>query len=193
MKILGIMGSPRVNGNTDTILTFLLDAAREAKAQTEKLVLEDLSFSACSAKEYDNISENGYPLVKDDIYLIIERMLWADSIILASPIFFGSLSAQVKMMIDRFQFVWLAKSKKSVDLFKDKRRGAFLCCEATERVDFFENASSIVRHFFATCNVDYTAEVFCDGVEAKDDVKKRSDLLEESSRIGRSLASDGKH
>ncbi len=117
-------------------------------------------------------------------------MLWADAIIIASPIFFGSLSAQVKMMIDRFQFVWLAKNTTSADLFKDRRIGAFLCCEATERVDFFENASSIIRHFFATCNIDYKAEVLCEKVEAKDDVKKRADLLEKSGRIGRSLASE---
>ncbi len=58
MKILGIMGSPRKEGNTDTILTTALDAASKENAQTEKLVLEDLSFSACSAREYDNIAED---------------------------------------------------------------------------------------------------------------------------------------
>ena len=112
----------------------------------------------------------------------------ADALVLASPIFFGSLSAQVKTMIDRFQCVWLAREKLKKEIFSKSIRGAFICVEATERKDFFDNAKSIVRHFFATANVEYGRELLCGGVDDRGKVLERPECLEAAYRIGRDIA-----
>jgi multimeric flavodoxin WrbA len=189
MKVLAIIGSPRKGGNTDTLLDKALEGANANGAETEKIVLNDLKFSPCQETEYDNVNDEGLSVIDDDIQLVFRKLAGSDALILASPIFFGSLSAQTKMMIDRFQCVWLAKNMLHKDVFPKKQKGAFISVEASDREDFFENARSIVRHFFATTNVHYEEELFCPGMEKKGDALKRPDLLEKAFELGKRIAS----
>lgn len=192
MKVLGIMGSPRKKGNTNALLDAALETAVELGAQVEKIILEELVIAPCSEAEYEHVLENGYPVVKDDIYFVIDKMRWADAIILASPVFFGSLSAQVKTMVDRFQCVWISRREGWADLFSEKKEGAFICCEATDRQDFLENASSIVKHFFATCNIEYSEELLCKGLESAQDAEQNKEILLASKKLARAVLSDKK-
>ncbi|MDP8299113.1 MAG: flavodoxin family protein, partial [Candidatus Tantalella remota] len=109
MKVLGISGSPRRGGNTDLVLDKALKGATSSGADTEKIVLEDLDISPCAIEEYEKVNDEGFSVVDDDIHIIFRNIQEADAVILASPVFFGSISAQMKIMIDRFQCVWLAK------------------------------------------------------------------------------------
>jgi len=188
MKILGICGSPRKNGNTDILLEKALEGARAAGAETEKLFLEDMDIAPCSERECDNVGDDGFSVVDDDIRVVFTRMREADAVIVASPIFFGSLSAQTKMMIDRFQCVWLARNRLGKDLFPEKKKGAFICVQASSRQDFFDNAVSIIRHFFATVRLEYAAEILCMAVDAKGIVFARQDTLDSALELGKKLA-----
>jgi multimeric flavodoxin WrbA len=94
-------------GNTDILLDKVLEGARNRGANTEKVILNTLKFSPC--QECEKVREDGTCRIKDDMQPLYEKIKKADALILASPIFFGSLSAQTKMMIDRFQCLWLAK------------------------------------------------------------------------------------
>ncbi len=187
MKVLGICGSPRKGGNTDILLEKALEGARESGAETEKIVLNDLDISPCQEEEYENVNDEGFSVVDDDIHLIYRKINGSDVLILASPIFFGSLSAQTKTMIDRFQCVWLAKFMRNRELFPGKREGAFICVEASHREDFFRNARSIVRHFFATANVRYKEEAFCPGLDKKGAALEHPEYLEKARELGRRL------
>ena len=190
MRILAICGSPRKGGNTDTLIDKALEGAEGSGADTEKIYLEDLDIAPCSAEEYDSVNDEGFSVVNDDIHIIFSKIREADGLILGSPIFFGSLSAQVKTMIDRFQCVWLSKVLLKKELYTIKKPGAFICAEATQREDFFENARSIVRHFFATISIDYKEELFCPGVDSKDSVLKKPECLEKAYELGKKLAVD---
>jgi multimeric flavodoxin WrbA len=188
VKVLGISGSPRKGGNTDMVLEKALEGARAAGADTEKIVLEDLDISPCRVEEYEKVNEQGFSVVDDDIHIIFRKIQEADAVILASPVFFGSISAQMKIMIDRFQCVWLAKYMLKKDLFPDKIPGAFLCVAATSREDFFENSRSIVRHFCATANIEYKDEIFFPGVDKKATVTEHPEFMEKAYKLGERLA-----
>lgn len=190
MKVLGILGSPRKGGNTDILLEKTLEGARGVGAETEKLVLNDLDIAPCQEKEYDTVNEEGLSVVDDGIQSVFRKIKESDVLILASPIFFGSLSAQTKTMIDRFQCVWLAKNILNKDIFEKKLKGGFICVEASERKDFFENARSIVRHFFATVNIQYRGEVFCPGLDEKGKVLEHPGFLSAAFGLGQELAKD---
>ena len=97
MKVLGINGSPRIGGNTDILLDRVLEGAKSKGAKTEKIILNKLKFSPC--QECENLPDDGSCIVEDDMKAIYEKIKDIDSLILASPIFFGSLSAQTKMMM----------------------------------------------------------------------------------------------
>ena len=126
MKVLGINGSPRIGGNTDILLDKVLEGAESRGAQTEKVILNRLKFSPC--QECENMRDDGTCLVEDDMQPLYKKIGEADAIVLASPIFFGSLSAQTKMMVDRFQCLWRAKYiLKKIAPEKKKSRCFYFC------------------------------------------------------------------
>lgn len=186
MIVLGINGSPRRGGNTDILLRRLLEGAEAGGADTDIIVLNDLKFVPC--QECARVRDDGTCKVQDDMQTVYEKVTAADAVVLASPIFFGSLSAQTKMMIDRYQCLWRARFMLETVSAGKKRPGAFLCVEASERRDFFENARSIVRHFFATIDVACTEELLCTGVDEKGKMQQRGDYLQEAFEMGQRLA-----
>ncbi len=185
--VLAINGSPRRCGNTDILIDRFLEGAGAAGAKTEKIILNELIFSPC--RECENMPDDGLCLIQDDMQSIYAKVKKADVLVLGSPIFFGSLSAQMKMMIDRFQCVWRAKYmlKKDVPGESSSRKGYFLCVEASERKDFFHNAKSIVRNYFATIDVDYAGELFCSGVGEKGSIKNHPDFMKKAFEFGKSV------
>ncbi|MFH0775512.1 MAG: flavodoxin family protein [bacterium] len=185
MKILGIGGSPRIGGNTDILLDYALSGTRSKQVEVEKVILGNLHFAPC--QECEDIPDDGKCLINDDMQILYKKINQADAIILASPIFFGSLSAQTKMMIDRFQCLWQAKYIRK--MYKpEKRLGGFICVEATRRTDFFENAKVIVKNFFATIDVIYKEELLCSGIEKKGEILEHKDHLEKAFEMGYMLS-----
>jgi len=189
MKVLGINGSPRIGGNTDILLDKVLEGARSKGAETEKIILNKLKFSPC--QEHEKVKDDGSCLLQDDLQDVYKKIKAIDVLILASPIFFGSLSAQTKMMIDRFQCVWRAKYVLKKDNGFKKIKGVFISVEGSDRKDFFENAKSIVRNFFAVINASYKEELFCPGVDGKEEILKKPDCLKKAFGLGQRLVKGG--
>jgi multimeric flavodoxin WrbA len=187
MKVLGICGSPRKHGNSDILLDESLKGAREAGAEVTKFTIEELDISPCSAEEYDKVDERGLSPVRDDMRKIYDAIFESDAIILASPVFFGSLSCQSKMMIDRFQCVWVSKFVYGREVFSREIKGAFICVEATEREDFLQNARSIVKHFFATIKAEYAEELLCPGFDSAGSVLKDEKVMKNARNLGKRI------
>lgn len=192
MKILGINGSPRRGGNTDVLLDKALEAAGDSGWEKEKILLNRLNITPPQEDEYYTVNEDGLSPIEDDMHIIYKKVKDCDAIIIASPIFFGSLSAQTKTMIDRFQCAWVSKNILKKDIFKKKKSGAFICTSAAHRKDFFQNARSIVRNLFQVINAQYIGELFCPGLEKKGEVKKYPGLLECAYAMGKKITSAAK-
>ena len=187
MFVLGINGSPRIGGNTDILIDRVLNGAKEKGAKTEKIILNTLKFALC--QECKNTRNDGICIIEDDMQLVYKKVKKADAIILASPIFFGSLSAQMKMMIDRFQCVWKAKCIFKKDLYKRKRIGSFICVQASKKRNFCNDAKAIVKNFFSVIDVIYKEEFFCSGIDEKGEILKYPKFLEESFELGKRITS----
>ncbi len=187
MKILGISGSPRPGGNTDILLDRAIEGARDSGAEAEKVVLNSLKFVPC--QECERLRDDGSCIVEDDMQPLYRKVIEADALILASPIFFGSLSAQTKMMIDRFQCLWRAKYVLKLDIFKRQRQGVFISAEAGRREDFFDNAKAIVKNLFATINVKYREELLVSGADKKGTILKQPEALKRAYELGARLGS----
>lgn len=186
MFILGINGSPRIGGNTDILLDRVLEGAMISGANTEKIVINSLTFSPC--QECKNTRDDGVCIIDDDMQIVYKKVKKADVIILASPIFFGSLTAQMKMMVDRFQCVWKAKHIYKRDIYKRNRIGGFISVQASKKRDFFNNAKAIVKNFFSVINVNYKEELFCPGVDEKGEILKHPEFLKKAFELGKRIA-----
>ena len=106
MKLVAIMGSPKgMEGFTGPLLTGVLEGAQSAGAETQLLSLKDLSVLPCKGcLEICNVVGKCHQ--KDDFETVQNAMLEADGIVLATPIYFFSVSAQLKALIDRLNLVY---------------------------------------------------------------------------------------
>lgn len=188
MRVLGISGSPRRGGNTEILLDRALEGAASSGALTEKLVVSEMDISPCTA--CGGCRHTGVCVIKDDMRLVYKKVASCDALIVASPIFFGSVTAQLKAMIDRFQAAWTAKYvlKKDRLARKKKVKGAFLCASSLSARRFFKNAKGVIRNFFATVNVEYSKELFYGGMEGKQDILKKKAALKAAYDIGRDIS-----
>ncbi len=93
MKVLGIMGSPRIKGNTDLLLDEALKGAQSQGAEVEKITVANLKIAPC--REIYACLKDGNCAIRDDMDGIYLKILAADAVIIASPIFFYTVSAQL--------------------------------------------------------------------------------------------------
>ena len=99
MKVVGIACSPRLGGNTETLVKEALAGAEGKGADTEFLTLHGKSIEPCDHCGF--CYERGDCHIQDDMEEIYEQLLEADGIILGSPVYFWSVSAQAKLLMDR--------------------------------------------------------------------------------------------
>ncbi len=180
--VLGLVGSPRPGGNTDMLVEQALSGARELGAKTEKIIINTLRMSAC--QDCDTVRDDGRCGIEDDFQCVYTKVLRANAIVLASPLYFGSVSAQTKTLIDRFQCHWRAFGRSPA---QRRKRGGFICVAASSRRDFFDNAAVVVKNFFATAGVQYYADLFCPELEEKGAAIARSDYMRKAAVLGREL------
>ncbi len=99
-KVLVLSASPRKGGNSDLLCDRFLLGAREAGHQAEKIRLRDRKINYCTA--CDACQGNGGKCThKDDMSEILEKMIGADVIVMATPVWFYSMNGQMKTLIDR--------------------------------------------------------------------------------------------
>ncbi len=99
VKIIGIVGSPRTDGNTSFLVETALKSAEESGADTEIINLGSLDLEPCVA--CDICKATGECAIYDDMREITEKLMESDGMIIGSPVYFGSVTSQLKMLIDR--------------------------------------------------------------------------------------------
>ncbi len=110
-KVLILSGSPRKGGNSDTLCDQFMKGAQETGNEVEKIFVADKKIGYCRACYYCN-DHKGECIIKDDMAEILQKMLDADVIVLSSPVYFYSISAQLKTVIDRTVARWLEFKNK---------------------------------------------------------------------------------
>jgi multimeric flavodoxin WrbA len=98
-KVLVISASPRKGGNSEMLCDQFILGAKEAGNKTEKIFLRDKEINYCVACE--GCRENGVCVQKDDMAEILVKMIDADVIVMATPVYFYTMDAQMKTLIDR--------------------------------------------------------------------------------------------
>jgi len=185
LKVLGIMGSPRIKGNTDLLLEEALKGAKSRQAEVEKLVVDKMKITPC--REYYGCLRDGNCVIRDDMDIVIPRLLAADGIIVASPMFFYGISAQLKALVDRCQALW-ARRYVLKNLPEAKKKGVFIGAGATQGKQLFDGSILTIKYFFQAFNVEYVDELLVRGVDKRGEIKEHPDLLKEAFALGERLA-----
>ena len=110
-KVLILSGSPRKGGNSDLLCDEFMRGAIDAGNEVEKIRIAEKKIGYCSACYYCQTS-GGVCAKKDDMTEILQKMICADVIVLASPVYFYSIAAQLKAVIDRTVARWTEVKNK---------------------------------------------------------------------------------
>lgn len=105
-KVLALMGSPRHGGNCDLLCDAFLDGAAFGGNDPEKVYVADLKIAPCKACDYCT-KHQGRCAVKDDMAVLIKKIMAADVIVMATPVYFYSIAASLKLVIDRCVARWM--------------------------------------------------------------------------------------
>lgn len=185
MKVLGIMGSPRIKGNTDLLLDEALKGAQIQGVGVEKIVVDKLRISPC--KEYYGCLIDGNCVIRDDMDNIYSQLLQADRLIIASPIFFYGITSQLKALIDRCQAIWARKYILKQKISDKERKGAFIAVGATRGKQLFDGSILVIKNFFQIIDVRYADELLIRSVDKKGEIKDHPAELSSAFELGKKL------
>jgi len=133
VQVLGIAGSPRRNGNTELLIREFMRGAEAGGHETELIILSELKISPCTS--CGSCQKTGKCIMIDDMQPMHKKLLEADCIVFASPIYFGGVSAQLKAFIDRCQALWSRKyilKQALISPDREKRLGYFISTAGTK-------------------------------------------------------------
>ncbi|MCF8111233.1 MAG: flavodoxin family protein [Desulfobacteraceae bacterium] len=190
-RIVAIYGSPRRKGNTARLLAEAVAGARQNGAQVEEVVLRDLKISPCL--EIYACRQDGECAIKDDFQAVREAVLSARGLMLATPIFFYTVSSHVKMFIDRCQSLWVKKywiEGAAFGLREPARRGLLISAGATKGKRLFEGTLLSMKYFFDVFDAQLWDSLLYRGLDFEGDVLEFPEYLSEAREAGRRLAGE---
>ncbi len=186
--MLGISTSPRLKGNSDLLLREALAGAESAGAQVEYLRIADLNIAPCV--ECNACYTSGRCRVQDDYQQVLQKMLDADRLIFATPVFFMTVCAQAKMLIDRGQCLWANKYVLKKPLFENgprDRRALVIAVGGSRSTKQFDSIRLTMKSYFDMLEVKYVANLFVNKVDAQGAIKQHPSALREAFRLGKEL------
>ena len=182
MKVIALNGSPRIGGNTELLLNAAIEGAG---GDVTVFRLNDLNIRAC--QNCGGCEKTGQCVIRDDMDAIYGAIRAADRIILASPIYFMGLSAQIKAMMDRCQALWCEKyllGRKSV---KDGCRGLLLVVGGLRRESGIKCCETSATAFFRSIGVAQHDSLGFVGIDKKGDILTHPTALGEARAKGAAL------
>jgi multimeric flavodoxin WrbA len=190
MKVCGIIGSPKKHGNVDLLVSQVLKGASNQGAITHKIFLNNLNIKPCQS-----CGVNPYPkycLFDDDMKEVYAALKSCDAIVLGSPVYFDTVSAQIKLMIDRCNCLMSYVERpdgtsKFERRIKKRKKGVFIAIADTEQE--FNTIQTTVEGFFNWANIELVETI----LYAHDDnelgcVKNDKERMKQAFEVGVRIA-----
>jgi len=173
------------------LLSEVMKGAASQGSEVKTIVLNDLTITPC--QHCDACLETGKCRTEDDMQMIYRELEDADRIVLASPIQFMGLTAQMKAMIDRCQCLWARKyvlKQPPLGSEPGKKKGLFVSVGGRKVANLFEPALVTVRALFNSLDIAYAGELLFPGVDEKGAIKGHPDALKQAYLAGQKLVED---
>jgi len=187
--VLALYGSPRRKGNTALLLKRCVEGARAAGAEVEEIVLRDLKMSPCL--EIYGCKESGRCVIQDDFQSVYDKLASCDGLILASPIFFYTVSAHTKILMDRCQSLWVKKywiDQTPFGTLNPAKKGLFISVGATKGKKLFDGTLLTIKYFLDTLGMELWKSLLYRGLDLEGDILKHPGYLDEAYVAGKELA-----
>lgn len=192
MKVLTLLGSPRKGGNSETMARWLCEPIIEAGHEVEFVALDNLAPRGCRACDLCKTKLEGCA-VRDGLGEVLEKARAADLWVVATPVYYGEVSAQLKAFIDRtYSFLVPGYAKAEVRTRLDPgKRMAWVIAQGHPKEDLFGDIFPRYEFFFRRYHLFRDARLLrvC-GVYHFGAAKERDDVRRAALDMGRDLARD---
>lgn len=190
MKVAGIYGSPRVNGNSTQIANRFLDEAERLGAETSCFILNKLDFRGCQGCDVCK-TRQAHCGLNDDLTEVLEETRKADLLVLSTPVYYSDISSQLKAFIDRtYSFIdadYLTNPNAS-RLEKGKKLLYIQSQEAGE--DAYEDLFSKYQIFFQFYGFEEYRVIKAFGLGQSSSSEEREKYLDQAAEMARIMCSN---
>lgn len=182
--ILAISGSPRRGGNSERLLSAFCEGAEKAGRRTEHVRLNDFCLRPCQA--CDGCATTGECILQDDMRQLYPKVLRCRGLVVATPVYFGTLSAQLKTFVDRFQCWWYAKYRLQRPFIRpeEERPGFTICVGALNDPKQCESAVEVVEILFRSLNIRSRGSICHRGYDERGSIAANPTALAEAFEAG---------
>jgi multimeric flavodoxin WrbA len=178
IKVLGIVGSPRKDGNTEILIREALKSSEQEGAETELIRIIDYELSPCQGCR--TCFKTKSCKFQDDIEELYRKLVKADGIIIGSPVYFYNVTSQTKIFIDRLGYLHVARGRKDL---KNKVGGAIA---VGTRSGLITSLSQILMFFHST-RIISAAPFVISLASSKGDAVKDKRGIEDSQILGKTV------
>jgi multimeric flavodoxin WrbA len=193
MMLVGIYGSPRKAGNTDVMLDAFLEGAKTAGGEVNRLYVRELEIRGCLG--CGHCDRTGMCIQKDDMQHVYPLLEQTQHIVVASPIYFYGITAQLKLLVDRAQALYmkreLAEKEGNVGREKSARKGFLLLAGATRGKRLFECSILTIKYFCDALGVAYSGELCFKEIDERGAVLQHPGAIEECRAAGTNFVLNG--
>jgi multimeric flavodoxin WrbA len=175
INVLAIYGSHRRGENSDMLVDKLLEGIGSDGASAEKIFASTQGIKSCTACE--GCYKLGRCVIKDEMQQVYQAIDKADIIISSSPVYFYTVTSDMKKLIDRCQAVWASKYKTISSLISKKHRVGYIVCTAGEPEgrSNFDCTVKVFELFYKCINTELIGSLQVSNVDAEH-VKDRIDI-----------------
>jgi multimeric flavodoxin WrbA len=185
-KIMVVIGSPRRKGNSATLAQRVAVGAKDTGAQVETFFLHAMDIRPCTACDACRTKLKKDCIIKDDMKRLYPKMKAADGIVIASPIYWFTISAQTKLFMDR----WYALGGDDGYALAGKKFGIVLAYADAD--PFTSGAVNALRTFqdaFNYIGAEMVGTVYGSAWKAGE-IKKNKALMDAAYALGKKMAAD---
>lgn len=186
-KIVCLLGSPRINGNSATVAGRFLETAQSLGAETETFVLNRCDFRGCQAC-WSCKTQSVRCAVNDDLTPVLDAVARTDILLLASPVYFGDVSSQMKAFIDRtYSFLKPDFLNESVPSRLAPGKQLVFVLSQAQPENMFVDIYPKYEFFYQMMGFQNNRLIRACQVGEAGEVNERSDVLEQAESAARQM------
>lgn len=188
MKAICIIGSPKSNGSTACIMDTIIEGMRESNIDIKRYVLGDMNINYC--KGCMQCYNTKKCVQNDDMNIIIEDLIGADLVLIASPSYWGDVTGQLKVFFDRSTPL---SDTNGETLVPKGKIGVSIAVRTGTRVEENIHLINTIEHYYGHLGIKPVERFTLERVQFKEDFKQNSEKVKEALDLGKRLVGFSKN
>ncbi len=181
MKLVAIAGSPRKNGNSTALMRLAVEGAQARGATAEVFSAKDLKVAGCLACESCKRAADAVCVQKDDMHAVYAAIRESDALLLASPVYFYGLTAQIKAIVDRcyalMPFEGVPEGEQPVPRFAPGKGLYVITTQADDALFYGYQVLSTIAYGMTWLGMKPAGQLVATGLQDAGDWQARDDLI----------------